>query len=190
MGEELDARLNDFRVQVRRFGINDASEVQDQIARVQDGVNGLDVRFSSHEQKLHELEDHLGESMIGVHDRVTSQWDSLSAEFKKISDRLDSAESDVALLSDEDLGHAYTDNTKKACDALRMELQDFVLQQLQPATARLAAVEAALEGHCSRQNMDLLQALRSASEASGAQELERAAHKDWLREARDDMRHA
>ena len=188
VGEELDARLNEFRVQVRRFGISDAASVQDQLVRLGESMSGLDVRFSGHEQKVHELEDQVGESMIAVHDRLTSQWDGASAEFKKLSDRLESAESDIALLSDEDPAHSFTDTIRKASDSLRAECQDFVLQQLEPATARLTALEDVLQEHFSQQHQDLLQALRSASEVAEEQERERAKQKDWLRQTRDDMR--
>ena len=188
VGEELDARLNEFRAQARRFGVNDASSVQDQVVRLAESMSSLDVRFAGHEQKLCELEDHVGESMIAVHDRLTSQWDNTSAELKKLTDRLENTESEVALLSDEDFGQATaTESLQKASDSLRVECQEFVLQQLEPSTARLTALEnhsQQLEEHFSQQ-LDFLEALRTS-------ELVRAtqgdAHKDWKKQAQDDMR--
>ena len=181
VGEELDSRLNEFRNQARRFGFNETSAIQEEVLRLGETMHGLDARLSAHEQKLHELEDHVGESMIAVHDRLTSQWDSMSLELKQLAGRVDNAESDVALLSDEDPGN-YTETLQKASDALRIECQEFVLQQLEPATARLAT----LEEYFSQQHWDLLRALRNTEEA-GSKDGD-AAQKEWQRQAQDDMR--
>ena len=90
-------------------------------------------------------------------------------------------ESDVALLSDEDPGN-YAETLQKASDTLRIECQEFVLQQLEPASARLAT----LEEYFSQQHWDLLHALRN-TEGAGSKEGD-TAHKEWQRQAQDDMR--
>ncbi|CAE7652660.1 unnamed protein product [Symbiodinium sp. CCMP2456] len=181
VGEELDSRLNEFRNQARRFGFNETSAIQEEVLRLGETMHGFDARLAAHEQKLHELEDHVGESMIAVHDRLTSQWDSMSLELKKLADRVDNAESDVALLSDEDPGN-YAETLQKASEALRIECQEFVLQQLEPATARLAT----LEEYFSQQHLDLLRALQN-TEGAGPKDGD-TAHKEWQRQAQDDMR--
>jgi len=182
VGEELDSRLNEFRNQARRFGFNETSAIQEEVFRLGETMHGFDARLAAHEQKLHELEDHVGESMIAVHDRLTSQWDGISSELKKLADRVENAESDVALLSDEDPGN-YAETLQKASDTLRIECQEFVLQQLEPASARLAT----LEEYFSQQHWDLLHALRN-TEGAGSKEGD-TAHKEWQRQAQDDMRH-
>jgi len=180
VGEVLDQRLAEMRAEAATVP-EGVRMLHVELRRVEEKMDGLDDRVN---QDLEKLQSLVTESLMSVHDRFTSELEGVVNELKKLEGRLGSAETDLGLLSDDDLEATCKEAIQQQANTLRSEFQQFVVPYFDQNATRISA----LEDHLQREHNDLLVALQQAAAATGVQEGDRALQRDWAKRTKEDLR--
>lgn len=180
VGEVLDERLAELRAEAAQVP-EGVRMLHVELQRVEEKMNGLDDRFRQDFEKVQNL---VTESLMSVHDRFTTELEGVITELKKLETRLGSAETDLGLLSDDDLEASLKEAIQQQAEVLRSEFPKFLAPYFDQTATRINALEA----HLQREHNDLLVALQQAAAATGVQEGDRALQRDLAKRTKEDLR--
>lgn len=180
VGEVLDERLAELRAEAAQVP-EGVRMLHVELQRVEEKMNCLDDRFRQDFEKTQNL---VTESLMSVHDRFTTELEGVITELKKLETRLGSAETDLGLLSDDDLEMNLNQAILQQAEVLRSEFPKFLAPYFDQTATRINA----LEDHLQREHNDLLVALQQAAAATGVQEGDRALQRDLAKRTKEDLR--